>query len=260
MRAAGLIILASVLLLGFCADNRIPPSNLPIDLLYQRRPIPEPVLQWYFGGAIIGFGDIDSELDIPLAIAEYENALRTQKNYKVEFAEELDYQPSISFEWEYIGSLYNVFHVVRAYWWESGCMGKFTGLLVLKREGDILKIEEIIYGGERHSSMIFEGSTIENNTIFYSQGATTGSIMDIALELYPELAPIYEMSPKKNLCYGEACFYGWFDYSAQINPSGKLQEHKLLSYSAPEGCKWVEELYQQDGLKAVALDLLSEEE
>lgn len=212
-------------------------------LFYGGNPIPEPILEDFFFNTAIG-----DEFDIPERIVKETQELNSED----------EYQPTIDFKWQYIGSLYNDFHVVRAYRWESGCLGKFSAILILKREGEILKIIDVVAGGDRHSSMICEDCQIHGNTIVFHQGATKGSIVDKALELYPEINEIYTASAKKGICYGEAGYFGEYKKAAEITPEGMTKEIILLEFSPCEGCKEVEEIYERDGLKGVALDLLTD--
>lgn len=224
----------------------------PSDLCYEGRPIPDSVLDDFFSFAVIGFGDPPLELDLEKAFREKE------REKKIEVSE---FEPETIFEWQYIGTLYNIFSIVRVYTWEVGCLGKFTGFLILKREGNFLKISDIVYGGDRHSSMIHEGiSVLKGNTLHYSQGITTAAIVDIACEENPGFSIESYRSDNNSvcICYGEAGAFGSCKYSVEISPEGKASERKFISYAPCEGCPDVEELYRKGGVKAVAEHLLSE--
>lgn len=251
------IFLALASLLGISAEqNEIKTSSLPDALLYMGNPIPDPILMEFFGLAVLP-GELEDVLDIPKSIEEY-----AQKQSCPEECEDPDYcPPKVSFEWEYIGSPYKDVHAVWAYWWEEGCMGKFTGILLLKRNGDALHIVDIIFGGDRHSSMIFNGH-IHENMIVYSQGATTAAIVDIALEEHPELIEVYHKSSRNGICYGEAGYFGCFEMVANIDPSGKIKEIVRTGFTPCEGFegKELEEIYRKDGFKGLALVLLDNEE
>ncbi|WP_068469873.1 hypothetical protein [Candidatus Protochlamydia phocaeensis] len=263
MRLFPFLLLASIPFLGFC-EEEIPPSqsSLPGQLLYQGKPIPDAILEDFFGFAVAGFGEPSLELDIPASLAEYEEKLSAPADSEEEIDSTDAYRPPKTvFEWEYIGSIHNDFHVVRAYTWETGCLGKFTGLLILKREGDTLKIADTIYGGDRHSSMIFEGDAIiRENMILYHQAATSGNVVDKAMELYPEIEEVYLTSSSKKMCYGEAGYYGSFEKAAEISPDGKVVSIDILQFSPCEGSEHEEKLYEEGGLKALALDLLVDED
>jgi hypothetical protein len=230
-------------------------------LLFESKPIPDAILEDFFGTAVVGFGAPNLELDILKSLTEYEqNKTNAADTPDEGLDSEECYKPQTVFEWEYVGSIHKSFHVVRAYTWEVGCLGKFTGILILKREGDIIQIVDIIYGGDRHSSMIFEGCRIQEDLVVYSQAVTSGNIVDEAIEQYPEIMEAYPKSPRKNICYGEAGYYGSFEKTAKISPDGKVRKINLIRFVPCVGSERDDEIYAKGGLKAIALDLLSDEE
>jgi hypothetical protein len=235
-----------------CCNEVNSKSCLPAALIYNKGPIPDIVLQDFLSWAIIGFGEPELELDIPKTLKE---KMEQEKNKPEE-----DWSSEVIFEWQFIGTVNSEFHIVRVYRWEMGCLGKFTGFVILKREKDLLKIADIIYGGDRHSSMIHEdGIVLDGNKLKYSQGVTTYGFIDKALDLYPELADDFDKSSKKMLCYGEAGAFGCFEYEAEITPDGKVKEVKFLTYIPCEGCE-EKEIFKEGGLKAVAKYLLADQE
>ena len=248
-----LLILVLIPVFGFCYEKATP-MPIPSDLMYEGKSIPEDVLKNFFGLSIIGYFTPDLELDLPSCFTKQ---IPSQENLDDEEFTKVE----VSFDWEYFGTLYQHFHAIRIYRWEAGCIGKFTGILLLKREGNKLRITDIIFGGDRHSSCIHEGSCkIKGNKIHYSQGATTGSLVDQALQQFPDLDPFYNKSSKNGICYGEACATGYFEYEADINPEGEVKEIKLINFVACEGDDEMSEAYQKGGLKAVALKLLEDKE
>lgn len=130
-----------------------------------------------------------------------------------------------------------------------------SGLLILKRDAHLLKITDIIYGGDRHASSIFHAE-IQGNKIVFLQDATTYSLVAEALEHHPDLQPLYHKSSKQRLCYGEACFTGTFKYMASVTPEGKIENTTLADFTPCEGDQDTAETYLKGGLRAVALDLL----
>jgi hypothetical protein len=225
---------------------------LPEELLYDSKPIPNEILENFFGTIIIGFGTPNLTLALPKTLKNYEtNSLQNTSPAPID-----SYNPETIFEWKYVGTLYNKFLVIWAYSWEKGSHGKFTGLLILQREDDIFQIVDVIYGGSRHSSMIHENCRIEDNQIIFQQGATTGHLVDEALKQYPELSQTFAATNTRNICYGEAGYCGIFKKLAEITPEGKVKEIKILEFSCCEGCPKETELYNHGGIKALALDLL----
>lgn len=223
-------------------------ASLPEALLFRGKPIPDPILEDFFGLAVIGVGETVETLDLLKCLE------------KQDCSHQL---PEVSYEWEYLGSPCKDVYAVWAYYWEQGCMGKFSGILLLKRLGDTLQIVDTIYGGDRHSSMIFKESChIHENMVVYSQGATTAAIVDIAREEHPELDELYNKSSKNGICYGEAGYFGYFDRVARIDPNGKIKEIVLTGFTPAEGGnrKDLAEIYRKEGFKGLALVLLDHHE
>lgn len=259
LRIFQLIFLITISFTAFCDAHCHAKFSLPEALLFEGKPIPDAILEDFFGTAVIGFGAPNLKLNLLKSLTEYDQ----KKTKASEISEGLDsagcYQPRTIFEWEYVGSIHKSFHVVRAYMWEVGCLGKFTGILILKREGNSIQIVDLIYGGDRHSSMIFEGCRIQEDLIVYSQGVTTGKIVDEAIAKYPEIMEACSKRPWKNICYGEAGYYGSFEKTAKISPDGKVREIHLIRFVPCESSEKDGEIYAEGGLKAIALNLLSDE-
>lgn len=226
-----------IILFLFMTITSILHANIPTDLCINGKPLHNEHIITFFSQAILGYWEPYYEFDLTDPL------------------EEPVKHPKIDFTWDYIGTVHNKYHVVKVYYWEDGCMGKYTGLLLLKREDNLLKITDIVLGGDRHSSCIRNGK-VENSTLHYSQGITTGGIVDTALEMHPELQPLYEKSSKKATGYGEACAYGICKYMAAVSTEGKIIDRQLVTFHACEGEIETDELYQKGGIKAVAIDLL----
>jgi hypothetical protein len=256
IRTLRLIVLALLPFLVFGDETNLSQISLPVDLQYEGKPIPTAILEDFFTTAV--YAESDFKLDIPKNIAAYEQKIHAVNHLeeKVE-SEECD-ELEVDCELDYLGTLYKKFHLIRAYAWPKGAMGKFTGILIFKREGDLLKIVDIIHGGDRHSSMITKSIQIQNNVIIFLQRTTTGMIVDEALKLYPELSDVRANS-SNNFGYGEACFYGSFDKAAEINSSGKVEKISIVKFYPCEGCQHEAEIYEEGGLKALALYLLTDE-
>ena len=156
------------LLIHLCTAHA---HQLPGDFLYQESPLPKHHLEEFFSDATVCQPALPCTLD--LALCNNQTASHEQNNSE-------DFYPNIDREWSYIGSIGDQLHLVWAYYYEAGCWGKFTALLLVKREGSKLTITDILYGGDRHASMIHEnGITIQGNTISYLQSITSMEFIDL---------------------------------------------------------------------------------
>lgn len=214
---------------------------LPNDLMYEGKGIPDTFLCFYFG-----FPEVSQELDLT-------NCLKEEP--PITYDNDCWGPPNIDFKWDYLGTFPGNFHLIKTYYWEAGAMGKFTSLLLVKREGQHFKISDALYGGDRHASMIFSAN-IKDNKITYSQGATSLGLMEIAAELFPDIKQLYEKSSKTGLCWGEACYIGKFEYEVTVTPGGKFKNMELLSFSPGEGEPGFLKGYTQKELRTFALELL----
>jgi hypothetical protein len=237
-----LIFLAS-LSLGFCEDD------LRGDFLYEGEKVPEVILDNFFTLAIT-CSQADLELDIAKSIREYEQVM--QGNCDKELADKFQRSPGDIFTWQFIGAVYQDYQIVRIYSWGEGNWGKHIGLLILKREGNLLKITDVIAIGDRHASMIYhEGCLVEGHKVFFIRGETTASFVDMALKIYPELISEYDRSAKAQLTYGEESAGVCSKYVAEITSEGKVQIIKHLGF-VPGGDPGAN-LYQKDDVKALVL-------
>ncbi|PJD97918.1 MAG: hypothetical protein CK425_01970 [Parachlamydia sp.] len=260
LRTLQLVLFITISFTGCCDEQCHAKFPLPDVFLFEGQPIPDAILENFFGTAVAGFGAPNLKLNILKSLAEYDQKkINTSDTFDEGSESEGCYQPRTVFEWEYVGPIHKSFHVVRAYTWEVGCLGKFTGILILKREGNIIQIVDIIYGGDRHSSMIFEGCRIQEDLIVYSQAVTTGNIVDEAIAQHPEIMEICPKTHWKNICYGEAGYYGSFEKTAKISPEGKVRKIHLIRFIPCAGSEKDGEIYAKGGLKAIALDLLADE-
>jgi hypothetical protein len=225
---------------GFCYDIPSPLRPFPKDLLYQGKSIPEDLLEEFFVKILVGMGQPTLELDLAKSVAAHQRKILWGPLHNLEIIffdkDQIEtYQTHSLFEWQYIGPIHKDFHVVRAYSWEEGCWGKFTGLLILKREGDRLKIIDIVDGSDRHSSQIFEnGCVIKGDRILYRKGATTGYLIDAGLIHY--LKQVYDFEDDAILqgCHGEAGYCGELEKSAEIGPDGSVKTIDIIKFTPCE--------------------------
>lgn len=167
------------------------------------------------------------------------------------------------FTWKHVGILPNGDHIVYAYYWPDGAMGKFSGLFVVKYDQDkntLYFVAEIAWG-ERHSSGVAEtGWKLEGNTLTYSQHMSCHGFFDYMLDKYPNLWEYAQGKSRAGLCYGEFGYFGDGDFQVTINPDGTLQDRRLLAFNVaiaglaqPEETPAVDSLPMLDALLYVFL-------
>lgn len=175
------------------------------DFQYNGNAIPDHCLESFFNGCLFN----EDELDLPNC-----------------FAEQSEDYPASTFEWEDVGMLFGNNHVIWMYRWEHDAMGKFSGILLIKREGEKLKLLDVVAMGDRHSSLI-TSCKIENDQIHYTQNATQESLFYQITKSIPELEP---HCIQAGLCSGEAGFVGRFKYIATITEEGIVTKTECLHF------------------------------
>lgn len=229
----GLVILA----FSFAGDRF--PSQLPKGLFYRGQPIPDAVLAFFAEQSM--YHQV-KEIDIPATIALYTRELARQKS-----CNEMDEDESL---WRFpnlalrcIGTIKNLY-VLRVHTHEEGY--RQTGVFILKREGDILKITDSIYDYTKYGLHIAdEGCEIKENTIVFSYELPIIDFIDQALILYPELVPEYDRSSRKVLPLSSGVMQRC---AATVSKEGKIQEIAQLC------------MHGQSDLKAHALCLIDDAE
>lgn len=242
------------LLIFFLFTAEVSHADLPHDFYYQDEPIPHSILQSFFSQAIVGFGNPRLELDLTEACKKDIDIIDEDLNEQEENEEEYT-SIRTDFEWKYIGAIHPDLHIVWAYTWEVGCLGKFTGLLLLKRVKDQLHITDILYGGDRHANMIRENAEINGNAIFYTKHVTSADVIEIALRMYPDLQELYNSSSKNRIRCGEGAFEGAIHCKAIVQKEA-FSETLFLSFT-PTDDHQIDDL---SALHSLALYLLSDEE
>jgi len=210
-----IIMALLVICIPGCAERVATKSiqkKLPKDLMYNGKPISDTSMNAVFGLGGSGYkvpgglnlGELESE---NCNISEYCN----------------------KFEWQYIGSFDNGYHVVYGYEWPKDAMGKFSGIFVLKREKDNLIVIDEIGGGDRHSTMITTGS-LEKNQLTYCKNMTDGSLIDSMVYFYPELEPLFKKKNNWSMHYGEGDFIGVAQFVVDITTEGKIINERMTAF------------------------------
>ncbi len=223
----------------FCTAH----AQLPEDFLYQGNPIPEDCLARFFCDASVAARDFPIELELQRQAPPAEHKVANEY-----------YIPPIHREWSYCGSIGNNLHLVWTYYWEQGAMGKFSSLLLVKRDNGKLVILDILFGGDRHASMLGKSITIKGHTLVYTKSVTSMEFMHLVTKLYPDFETYFKRSSKYGLAYGEACFWGSCEFQVNVSLDDKFSEPIFISfYPAEEGPVPCRE-YSKAELKELAMN------
>ncbi len=237
-----------------CADEEDrSTATLPADFYYEGKPIHETYLEEWLSPGLFRYL---SEDEMMISLSE---AVKEPDSVEQSDIDEEDFLWSNNeeiFEWNYLGAVPGGHHILRAYCWPRGAMGKFTAFFIVHRDGDRLVISDIIEGGDRHSSSIY-GLKVEGNKVVYRRGASMAGFVERALTMFPELQPLYDRSSKTGLCYGEAGFMGVYEMAATISDKGEVLSDEVLMFYPAEGGEGSDTTpVKPAGIKAYALEML----
>lgn len=186
-------------------------------------------------------GSCDAEIEV--TVAPHENPEEDPYHFPAE---------GDIFTWKSVGILPNGDHIVYAYYWPEGAMGKFSGLYVVRYANDTLSLIAEIAQGERHSSGVTEnGWKLADNVLTYCQHMSSHGFFDYMLDKYPNLFELAESKSREGLCYGEAGYLGYGEFQVTINPDGTLQDRRLISFSA--GIAGLEQEEQQPAFGSLSI-------
>lgn len=219
-------------------------QKLPKDLLFRGKPISNAIMSCLL--CLGGPGPTIKGINIDEYAQLEKNGEITDPN-----------KEGSTFHWSYVGVLSQEYHVIDAYEWPEGAMGKFTCQSILKRDGNNLKVVESIYGGDRHSSMLQGSNIVDSNSLIYTQNMTPGWLYEKIMEQYPELKQLSANKSQKGLFFGEADYIGLATFKVTFNPEKGI-ETQLVSFTSASGntLDGIQEIVQtEDDARPAALSL-----